>query len=125
MRAAAADSTERQETKQAAAKQRLLPRDATGCNGLQPAEVELDGLEQGHQASGKSNILPQGGTVDAENSRLDPQLQLLIQRWPTLSPEIQQQIMQSLSFFVARLLLEDLQVFPPDECLGISINKFP
>ena len=75
-----------------------MPRDATGCTIMQPAEVELDGLERGHQTSGKSNILPQGGTVcgtaDAQNPPLDPQLQLLIQRWPTLSPEIlQQQIM--------------------------------
>ena len=34
-----------QETKQAAAKQRLMPRDATGCFLVQPAKVELDGLE--------------------------------------------------------------------------------
>jgi len=31
--------------------------------------------------------------VDAENSPLDPQLQLLIKRWPTLSKAVQQQIM--------------------------------
>ena len=37
---------------------------------------------------GKSNA------VEADNSPLDAQLQLLIERWPTLSPEIlQQQIM--------------------------------
>jgi hypothetical protein len=58
-------------------------------------QVELDGLDGCHQNSGKSNILPQGGTVcgtaDAQNPPLDPQLQLLIERWPTLSQ--QQQIM--------------------------------
>ena len=43
--AAATASTEQQETKQAAAAERLMPRDATGCLLLQPAEVELDGLE--------------------------------------------------------------------------------
>ena len=31
--------------------------------------------------------------VDAENSPLNPQLQLLIERWPTLSKAVQQQIM--------------------------------
>ena len=31
--------------------------------------------------------------VDAENPPLDPQLQLLIERWPTLSKAVQQQIM--------------------------------
>ena len=31
--------------------------------------------------------------VDAENSPLDPQLQLLIDVWPTLSKAVQQQIM--------------------------------
>ena len=43
--AAAADSTEWQETKQAATRERLMPRDATGCFLVQPAQVELDGLE--------------------------------------------------------------------------------
>ena len=42
---AAPSSTERQETKQAATAERLMPRDATGCFLVQPAEVELDGLE--------------------------------------------------------------------------------
>ena len=74
-----------------------MPPNATGCLLLQPAKVELDGLEQGDQTSGKSNILPQGGTVcgtaDAQNPPLDPQLQLLIERWPTLSKAVQQQIM--------------------------------
>jgi len=86
----------RQETKQAAARERLMPRDATGCRSVQPAEVELDGLERCHRTSGKSNILPQGGTVsgtaDAQNPPLDPQLQLLIEAWPTLSKEVQQQV---------------------------------
>jgi len=31
--------------------------------------------------------------VDAETHSLDPQLQLLIERWPTLSKAVQQQIM--------------------------------
>ena len=31
--------------------------------------------------------------VDAETSPPDPQLQLLIERWPTLSKAVQQQIM--------------------------------
>jgi hypothetical protein len=87
--AAAPSSTEQQETKQAAAKQRLMPRNATSCTIVQPAKVELDGLERCHQTSGKSNILPQGGTVcgtvDAQNPPLDPQLQLLIERWPCLA----------------------------------------
>ena len=43
--AAAADSTTQQETKQAATRERLMPRDATGCFLVQPAQVELDGLE--------------------------------------------------------------------------------
>ena len=74
-----------------------MPRDATGCFLVQPAQVELDGLEQGGQTSGKRNILPQGGTVcgpaDAQNPPLDPQLQLLIERWQALSPAVQQQTM--------------------------------
>ena len=43
--AAAPSSTEWQETKQAATRERLMPRDATGCFLVQPAQVELDGLE--------------------------------------------------------------------------------
>jgi len=34
---------------------------------------------------------PQGGTADAQNPPLDRQL--LIERWPTLSQAVQQQIM--------------------------------
>ena len=35
----------------------------------------------------------QGGTADAQTPPLDPQLQLLIDAWPTLSKAVQQQIM--------------------------------
>ena len=95
--AAAPSITERQETKQAAARERLMPPNATGCFLVQPAQVELDGLEQGGQTSGKSETPVQGGTVcgtaDAQNSPLDPQLQLLIERWQALSPAVQQQMM--------------------------------
>jgi len=64
---------------------------------MQPAEVELDGLERCHQTSGTSNICAEGSAKSsallAENLPLDPQLQLLIQAWPTLSQAVQQQIM--------------------------------
>ncbi len=73
-----------------------MPRDATGCRSVQPAEVELDGLEQGDQASGKSNICVEGSAKSsallAQNLPLDPQLQLLIDVWPTLSKAVQQQV---------------------------------
>jgi hypothetical protein len=34
------------------------------------------------------------GTADAQKPPLDPQLQLLIERWPTLSKAVQQQTAQ-------------------------------
>jgi hypothetical protein len=45
---------------------------------------------------GDGQLLGESEAVEAENSHLDPQLQLLIQAWPTLSREIQQQIMRLL-----------------------------
>jgi hypothetical protein len=60
-------------------------------------QVPPRGVEQRDQTSGKSETPVQGGTVcgtaDAQNPPLDPQLQLLIEAWPTLSKEVQQQIM--------------------------------
>jgi hypothetical protein len=40
----------------------------------------------------KQSAAPRAAVVTG-NSPLDPQLELLIERWPTLSKEIQQQIM--------------------------------
>ena len=84
-----------------------IPLVAAPCTLTDVAAVPPRGVEQGDQASGKSETPVQGGTVcgtaDAQNPPLDPQLQLLIQRWPTLSQQIlQQQIMllkNSASFF--------------------------
>jgi len=45
---------------------------------------------------GDGQLLGESEAVEAENSHLDSQLQLLIQAWPTLSREIQQQIMRLL-----------------------------
>jgi hypothetical protein len=45
---------------------------------------------------GDGQLLGESEAVEAENSHLDPQLHLLIQAWPTLSREIQQQIMRLL-----------------------------
>jgi len=45
---------------------------------------------------GDGQLLGESEAVEAENSHLDPQLQLFIQDWPTLSREIQQQIMRLL-----------------------------
>ena len=74
-----------------------MPRDATGCFLVQPAQVELNGLEQGDQTSGTSNICAEGSAkssaLSTEMHHLDPQLQLLIEAWPTLSKAVQQQIM--------------------------------
>jgi hypothetical protein len=64
---------------------------------VQPAEVELDGLERSDRTSGTSNICFEGSAkysaLSAEPLPLDPQLQLPIEAWPTLSKEVQKQIM--------------------------------
>ena len=74
-----------------------IPLVAAPCTLTDVAAVPPRGVEQRDQTSGKSETPVQGGTVcgtaDAENSPLDPQLQLLIERWPTLSKAVQQQIM--------------------------------
>ena len=53
-----------------------MPRDATGCFLVQPAQVELNGLEQGDQTSGTSNVCIEGSAKSsalcAENHSLDP-----------------------------------------------------
>jgi hypothetical protein len=43
-------------------------------------------------ANSKQSAAPRAA-VDTQNPPLDPQLQLLIERWPTLSKAVQQQIM--------------------------------
>ena len=53
-------------------------------NGIKPRERKSETPVQGGTVC---------GTVDAQNPPLDPQLQLLIERWPTLSKAVQQQIM--------------------------------
>jgi hypothetical protein len=59
--------------------------------------VAEEGLEQIEELSETSKICAEGsaesGVLLAENVLLDPQLELLIQRWPTLSKAVQQQIM--------------------------------
>ena len=65
---------------------------------MQAAQVAGTGSEQINDLSETSNICAKGSAkssaLSTEMHHLDPQLQLLIERWPTLSQEIlQQQIM--------------------------------
>jgi hypothetical protein len=61
---------------------------------LQPnGKVEDRGLEPGPSSSGKTPPSQQGNAESNAFSGDDPQLQLLIERWPTLSKAVQQQIM--------------------------------
>ena len=59
--------------------------------------VAEEGLEQINDLSGTSNICAEGSAkssaLSTETHSLDPQLQLLIERWPTLSKAVQQQMM--------------------------------
>jgi hypothetical protein len=86
-----------QETKQAPAQQGLVLRNAAICQNMQAAKVAGTGLEQIDDLSGTSNICAEGSAkssaLSTEMHHLDSQLQLLIQRWPTLSKAVQQQIM--------------------------------
>gem|GEM_PF-3211015 len=85
-----------QETKEARENRAVLQPLAAECETLPSSEVPPRGVEQRDQTSGKSETPAQGGTVcgtaDAQNPPLDPQLQLLIERWPTLSKAVQQQL---------------------------------
>ena len=64
---------------------------------LENTLVAEEGLEQINDLSEASNICAEGSAKSsallAENLPIDPQLQLLIERWPTLSKAVQQQIM--------------------------------
>ena len=64
---------------------------------MQAAQVAGTGFEQIEDLSGTSNICAEGSAKSSalltEIHHLDPQLQLLIERWPTLSKAVQQQIM--------------------------------
>ena len=88
---------EQQETKQAPAGQGLVRRNAATCQNMQVNQVAGTGFEQVQQTLGNSSACAQGGAKSsalcAENRSLDPQLQLLIERWPTLSRQVQQQVM--------------------------------
>ncbi|HIA17914.1 MAG TPA: hypothetical protein EYN70_00565 [Planctomycetaceae bacterium] len=63
-------------------------------NGYALVDCAIDYLEK---TPGNSSAGPQGdaesGAQLAQNPPLDPQLQLLIEHWPTLSKDVQQQIM--------------------------------
>ena len=94
---AATGGTNSQETKEAQENRAVLQPLAAECETLPSSQVPPRGVEQRDQTSGKSETPVQGGTVcgtaDAQNPPLDPQLQLLIEAWPTLSKAVQQQIM--------------------------------
>ena len=68
---------------------------------LENTLVAEEGLEQIEELSETSNICAEGSAkssaLSTEMHHLDPQLQLLIERWPTLSKAVQQQIMLHLS----------------------------
>jgi hypothetical protein len=51
------------------------------------------GLERGPSSSGKTHFLEDGNAPSDAVTVDDPQLQLLIERWATLSKAVQQQIM--------------------------------
>ena len=74
-----------------------MRRHAATCQNVQVTQVAGTGLEQIDDLSGTSNICAEGSAkssaLSTETHSLDPQLQLLIQRWPTLSKAVQQQIM--------------------------------
>ena len=60
------------------------------------AKVAEEGFEQIEELSETSNICAEGSAKSSalltEMHHLDPQLQLLIEAWPTLSKAVQQQI---------------------------------
>jgi len=64
---------------------------------LQVTQVAGTGFEQINDLSGTSNICAEGSAkssaLSTEMHHLDPQLELLIERWPTLSKVVQKQIM--------------------------------
>ena len=71
----------------------VLPGSAASCDSLPQGKVEDRGLEPGPSSSGKTPLSQQGNTESNAFSGDDERLLLLIERWPTLSKTIQQQIM--------------------------------
>jgi hypothetical protein len=67
------------------------------CQNMQVAQVAGTGFEQIEDLSGSSSICAEGSAkssaLSTEMHHLDPQLELLIEAWPTLSKAVQQQIM--------------------------------
>jgi len=66
---------------------------AAGCEVVQSGRVEDRGLEPRPSSSGKTPPSQQGNAESNAFSGDNPQLQLLIERWQTLSHQLQQQIM--------------------------------
>jgi len=66
---------------------------AAGCEVVQSGRVEDRGLEPRPSSSGKMPPSQQGNAESNAFSGDKPQLQLLIERWQTLSHQLQQQIM--------------------------------
>ena len=60
---------------------------------LQTREVGDEGLEPGPSSSRETHVLEDGNAPCDALTVNDPQLQLLIEAWPTLSRQVQQQVM--------------------------------
>ncbi len=66
---------------------------AAGCEVVQSGRVEDRGLEPRPSSSGKTPPSQHGNAEFNAFSGDNPKLQLLIERWQTLSHQVQQQIM--------------------------------
>ena len=85
--------TDSQGTSPADEKTPVLPVHAPGCESLQGRRVGDTGFEPGASFPQKTPLLKQGNAQYNARFGDDERLRLLLEAWPTLSKEIQQQIM--------------------------------
>ena len=91
---AATGGTNSQETKEARENRAVLQPLAAGCETLPSSQVPPRGVKLSRSPSGNRPVLKQGSAKCSAPGEVDLQLVALIQAWPTLSQQIQQQIMR-------------------------------
>ena len=89
----ARDGSESQTDLPAQKKTPVLPRSAAPCDRVPQSKVEDRGLEPVRYSPRITAVSDHGNAESNAFSGDNPQLQLLIERWPTLSKAVQQQIM--------------------------------
>ena len=78
----------------------VLQGDASGCDHLWDGRIPPAGIEQKPFSSGRVEVSEtagaKSGAVDRENAPITPDLETVIEAWPTLPPAIREAVLAML-----------------------------